>query len=90
MKYILVVWSVHTIRPGKVDSLFPINYFLDFEVGRWSLFIIDCAEVNVFFWQNTTSIPESHANNMAWHIESGRALVDAGGDGKQGIYFAWP
>jgi len=34
---------------------------------------------------------------MAWHIEraimkvyAAWALVDAGGDGKQGIYFTWP
>jgi len=30
------------IRPGKVDSLFPV---LNFDVAGWSLFIIDYAEV---------------------------------------------
>ena len=33
------------LRLGKVDSLFPISYFLGFDVGGRSLFIIDYAEV---------------------------------------------
>ena len=28
------------LRPGKVDSLFPISHFLNFDAGGWSLFII--------------------------------------------------
>ena len=45
-----------SLRPGKVDSLFLISHFLDFEAGGWSLFIIDYAEVNVFagkhYWKS--------------------------------------
>jgi len=33
------------IRPGKVDSLFPISHFLDFDASRRSLLIIDYTEV---------------------------------------------
>ena len=28
------------VRPGKVDSLFPISHFLNFDAGGWSLFIM--------------------------------------------------
>ena len=28
------------VKPGKVDSLFPISHFLNFDAGGWSLFII--------------------------------------------------
>ena len=37
--------GLYAIRPSKVDSLFPISHFLDFEAGGRSLFIIDYAEV---------------------------------------------
>ena len=30
----------HKLRPGKVDSLFPISHFLNFDAGGWSLFIM--------------------------------------------------
>ena len=33
------------LRLGKVESLFPISYFPGFDVGGWSLFIIDYAEM---------------------------------------------
>jgi len=39
-----------TFRQGKVDSLFPISHFADFEEGGWSLFIIDYAEVILFMY----------------------------------------
>jgi len=51
---ILYLWLLNTytfffsyvpISPVKVDALFPINQFLDFDVGKQSLFIIDYAEV---------------------------------------------
>ena len=39
-------WHIMSaIRPGKVDSLFPINHFPNFEASGWSLFIIDYAKV---------------------------------------------
>ena len=31
---------VASVRPGKVDSLFPISHFLNFDAGGRSLFII--------------------------------------------------
>ena len=33
-------YYLSTFRPGKVDSLFPISYFLNFDAGRRSLFIM--------------------------------------------------
>ena len=32
--------SIFYIRPGKVDSLFPISHFLTFDASRRSIFII--------------------------------------------------
>jgi len=51
------------IRPDKVDSLFLISPFLDFEAGVQSFII----EVN-FSWQNTT---ENHHRNKAFqnHVQ---------------------
>ena len=36
----LLVDIHYHIRPGKVDSLFPISHFLNFDAGGRSLFII--------------------------------------------------
>ena len=80
--------EVICLRPGKVDSLFLISHFLDFETGKQPLFIIDYAEVNVSYsWQNTT---ENHKRNKAfqnhvqirrhiWHIERAIIKVEAAG-----------
>ena len=68
---------LNKIRSGKVDSLFPISHFLDFEAGGRSLFIID----SKYYWksQKEKSVSESHANKRVWHIERAIMKVEAAG-----------
>ena len=60
--------STALIRPGKVDSLFPISHFLDFKAGsgNYSLLIKNTTQNN----ERNKTVSESRANKRAWHIES--------------------
>ena len=88
------------LSPGKIDSLFPISHFLDIEAGgQYFLIILKWSSLELFFQLKITrgirhfritckqeGMTHWKGNNEHW---GGRVLVDAGGDGKQGIYFAW-
>ena len=94
--------SIIKARQNIADSLFLISHYLDFGAGRhYSLLIM---LKWLFSWQNTTKITRGikhfiynqvqirghghrKGNNESW---GNRVLVDAGGNDKQGIYFAWP
>ena len=79
--------EVICLRPGKVDSLFLISHFLDFETGKWSLFIIDYAEVNVIPGKILLKISkrnkafQNHVQirRHIWHIKRAIMKVEAAG-----------
>ena len=84
----LWIWP---FRPGKVDSLFPINHFLDFDASRWSLFIVDYVELiqpgaihacflpKSYNHRRNLFAKESCANKRSWHIVSAIMKVEVVG-----------
>ena len=76
------------VRPGKLDSLFPIHQILCLYVGGRLFFIIHYTVICLQTFKY--SIIKKACKKRIMKVEAVVLKPMRAGDGKQGIKFAWP